>query len=1619
MATSAGVGTWQHPGEEEEEEGREEENEPEGRPSQTRERRAGRRMDRWNISGSSEEMLEDVGRLERLGDDQEEDELGYDLNKTQDLERLGEADPANLLSERVKDDENIESLGSVSHWHPHEGSFEEHEKPEEAWDDSSEGEPHLELSYEGRCLSDFSPSPEPMKDPLALHKHGKPYSFNSEGEEEEFLSENSNLTSSPSGSPPERPCFKTAVVGTRGREGDSQEFVEERGFSSESGTSPKGYGPPSLAGSVQWSCSPLGRLSLEDFQNSPTMDSEAFPGDSWMENLAHPQGNGLKMATSITVQDPQTPAMPKEKHRDASEATEDSRALKKTRDHHPPGRARKPQADVRRGLPARFRRQSRSLSPQRTPFRRKAGELGSSDSIRARRSPLAGSDSVPYGRGQLNYPLPDLSKVEPRVRFPKDPQGYHPPRGKTLPAKSKDSGKPVIFKSPAEIVREVLLSSGEGPLPKYPSAAVSVIPEELKSPRQATELICQLQEDYRKLLTKYAEAENTIDRLRLGAKVRLYADPPKPSHEVQMGAVSHPSKVMTFSIPQIRAAEITGKPGPAPDVAVNPGFSGPQGDSASLLDPEDTGARGEEDVPSPEKPFSGEELTSALAAQASKFRKQVESLEELIRAGRLAPQDQLKGLAQLKGAQEALEQAYLRAREEHRRRRQKDQEPERALGDFDPSRALEGEIFRQGTQLEELKERIEQAARNPPAAWDGFEAASPPAARFPAQDPGGPTGSPAPSPQAPVPDRHTPYPEAALPEGSCHGDQLDLEASSISDEPAEDGEGLPEPLRHMQHQVENDFRHLLDRTIGRYPIFTKYRSFVKLMDLSCPRSIVLAPEHNKDVSQTKPSSIREEQVFCKAYGFHFGRAQELQAEGGLEKLTSGKSYHEAAEGGLLTFPVTLLCSYSSFKSLPGSLSFEQLPSEGRELSPEGVDGSPAEDARRKDVFLRTMLKNKGAQRSPSPVSREPQPRDAPRRLPRKSQRMFYRVNPVPDAQTEVLVSQESAETSRNSVLAPERPPRRQFEHLSPLSSMASIAGSSVSGSIAQKPFRKTNTALPESPLVPSGARAEPSGDAGKSNFKHDLRMVSPETDSGFMGSEASRMSPLAQTPKHHTAPSRSHGTLGKGTAAGAAASMGPRRDVSHAVERPEEEEEEEEEVLPRLTFPAAGLPAQRRAEGRSFHARAPPGWTDGIVSEVEPSGESTHTDSEAEAQDGLRNYAPAPKDLVRPPGPSAALFFSPAQRPCSAFLDSRLERDRAIAALQSEVLQLRQSLEETLCRPHSPPKHPSSPHALRHQMLRQVGAKQRRKTSGSRVTNSEPPSPMPKPEGWTKRASVPSSETQENLAPSESNCSTPKSQKGTRPEICVSRAKSSKQALLRGPYTGARYPFPAPEASETPPVGGLTRCGRCQEISSRLGEGPASKEGRGPWRDSVQTAQRSPRKEGEAKAYLLCQEGGKPSSHVQPASDRGKKPPPAHPSGAPRELSEPLAAQPPGPWKAAPSAPAAALHYLPTAPVVAYPLSSLIYCPLLATTSSASPAGLPTYDARRFQAPELKTWASRPEPSDRRGTLMFGGGLRDLNRSLRRAVDAAKDMKATTQQMSRSLAWELSKAKHLRRSCLF
>lgn len=100
-------------------------------------------------------------------------------------------------------------------------------------------------------------------------------------------------------------------------------------------------------------------------------------------------------------------------------------------------------------------------------------------------------------KGQLSHPLPDFSKVEPRVRFPKTI--YKPPKSRKLPYKEIPKPEtPVLFKSPADIVREALLSNSEGP---SDSAAhtdsqkpvTTAIPEEVQCPMHASTMVQQLQ----------------------------------------------------------------------------------------------------------------------------------------------------------------------------------------------------------------------------------------------------------------------------------------------------------------------------------------------------------------------------------------------------------------------------------------------------------------------------------------------------------------------------------------------------------------------------------------------------------------------------------------------------------------------------------------------------------------------------------------------------------------------------------------------------------------------------------------------------------------------------------------------------------------------------------------------------------------------------------------------------------------------------------------------------------------------------------------------------------------------------------------------------------------------
>ncbi|XP_026542347.1 AT-hook-containing transcription factor [Notechis scutatus] len=293
----------------------------------------------------------------------------------------------------------------------------------------------------------------------------------------------------------------------------------------------------------------------------------------------------------------------------------------------------------------------------------------------------------------------------------------------------------------------------------------------------------------------------------LKAHVRLYSDPPKPNQAAEMGRISEASKVVTFSIPQIRSAEITKRSSQASTSGYGEGFPRQPAQPSSLSYSMGI-ASSETDCPlSSKTPFLGDHLTRLLTAQASKFQTQMEFLEDLIQTDRLEATDQLKGVARLKEAQEALEQAYVQARNQYQQLNQNG--AMETLGEFDPNRGVEGSIFHLGLCLEGMKERIEQSAWNQQVGVEISPRSIPSHLSFPIQLSEEQMGTPTPSLHAPVPAVCMPYPEASAPKKNITQVQLEGDLSSISDGAGEeDFLELPQPCKT---QEKEDMDYLLEQ----------------------------------------------------------------------------------------------------------------------------------------------------------------------------------------------------------------------------------------------------------------------------------------------------------------------------------------------------------------------------------------------------------------------------------------------------------------------------------------------------------------------------------------------------------------------------------------------------------------------------------------------------------------------------------------------------------------------------------------------------------------------------------------------------------------------------------------
>ncbi|XP_062269240.1 microtubule organization protein AKNA-like [Platichthys flesus] len=306
---------------------------------------------------------------------------------------------------------------------------------------------------------------------------------------------------------------------------------------------------------------------------------------------------------------------------------------------------------------------SSPISPRSSPRPQKSEEQESvfpEQVTRVYDGPLNGSVKFVT----LTYPTPDFSKVKPRVLLPKG--DYKPPVSRRSSRRESPSFN-TMYMSPADHVREVLLSTSDGS--SHPSAPNSTAPQDFRCRQEAITLVEQLQEDHNRLLTKHAEAHNTIDVLQMKAQMQS-----RLSHDS--------SKVMTLDFPRAQRTEI------------NSGFIHPDGHCA------------------PPSPYVGEQLAKILDIQIDKFLQQLQIYEDLLKRKQLKPSEQIEGLAQLNEGLDSLERGFLFAREEHKLLQQRGE----VAGYFDQERVLGGLIFQCGMRMDELKEQVEQMSQDQPTS---------------------------------------------------------------------------------------------------------------------------------------------------------------------------------------------------------------------------------------------------------------------------------------------------------------------------------------------------------------------------------------------------------------------------------------------------------------------------------------------------------------------------------------------------------------------------------------------------------------------------------------------------------------------------------------------------------------------------------------------------------------------------------------------------------------------------------------------------------------------------------------------------------------------------------------
>ncbi|XP_074008468.1 protein AKNAD1 [Numenius arquata] len=120
----------------------------------------------------------------------------------------------------------------------------------------------------------------------------------------------------------------------------------------------------------------------------------------------------------------------------------------------------------------------------------------------------------------------------------------------------------------------------------------------------------------------------------------------------------------------------------------------------------------------------GEKMSQILKDQTDQLIKKVEDFSKHTTQETFLLQDNYLALKQLKRYLDALERNYLTAREKHRNLQlQNYKDKPINVGEFDPERKVEGEIFRLGTLLEDIQEQTDDSKCNLSSLLTSYESA--------------------------------------------------------------------------------------------------------------------------------------------------------------------------------------------------------------------------------------------------------------------------------------------------------------------------------------------------------------------------------------------------------------------------------------------------------------------------------------------------------------------------------------------------------------------------------------------------------------------------------------------------------------------------------------------------------------------------------------------------------------------------------------------------------------------------------------------------------------------------------------------------------------------------------